>query len=693
MKDMPLSEYRIGCDIGGSFTDFILYEVATGRIETLKVATTPEAPEDGLMQGIDALAARHPGLSEGLKVLIHGTTLVINAILERKGAKTALLTNKGFRDIIETRREIRYDIYDIRQEYPKPIVERDLRLGVAGRMAPDGAEVTPVDPAEVAEVLADLKLKGIESVSICFLNAYANPEHEQQVAAVAAANGIDLSLSLSSDVLPEIREFERFTTTTLNAYVKPKVDRYLAGVETALAERGHGVPLYLMQSGGGVITAGTARQAPVRLAESGPVGGVLAARNLARLAGHPDAIAFDMGGTTAKTCLIRRGEMPITRAYEVDRVHRFRRGSGTPLAVPTVDLIEIGAGGGSIAHVDDLGRLKVGPESAVADPGPACFGRGGLLPTVTDANLVLSYLDPAEFAAGGITLDRKAAEDAIVREVADKLGLTVLEAAAAILEIVNENMSQAARIYAAENAGDLTRTAMVAFGGGGPLHAMEIARKLKVPKIIVPEAAGVFSALGFLMAEPSYEVARSYPRRLDELDEAALAEVYGDLQAQAGAIIAASAPGAPQRFSLFADLRYIGQGHQLRVPLEDLGRGAIAETFRTAYLEAYGYVYDDMQVEIVTLRVEAMAETQGPGFTPLPSDAAAPSSRKVWDQSQGAMVDTRILRFAALAPGAPEVIAGPAILIQPGATIHIGTGAEARRHAAGWLEITTGARA
>lgn len=682
-----MTEYRIGCDIGGSFTDFILYDVDGGRIDTLKVATTPEAPEDGLMQGIDMLARSHPGLSDGLKVLIHGTTLVINAILERKGARTALLTTAGFRDIIETRREIRYDIYDIRQAYPLPIVARDLRIGVQGRMAADGSEVVPVNSDEIRAVLADLVQRGIESVSVCFLNSYANPAHERQVAEIAA--GLPLSVSLSSDVLPEIREFERFTTTTLNAYVKPKMDRYLGGVERALHARGHDVPLYLMQSGGGIVTAATARQAPVRLAESGPVGGVLAARNLARLAGHPDALAFDMGGTTAKTCLIRRGEMPVTRAYEVDRVHRFRRGSGTPLAVPTVDLIEIGAGGGSIAHIDSLGRLRVGPESAVADPGPACFGRGGLRPTVTDANLILGFLDPAEFAAGGIKLDRAAAEAAIAREVAVPLGLSVTEAAVAIIEVVNENMSQAARIYAAENAGDLSASVLVAFGGGGPLHAMEIARKLKMPRIIVPDAAGVFSALGFLMAVPSYEVSRSYPRGLDDVDEAALAGVFADLQDQAATIIAAAAPGAPQRCNLFADLRYVGQGHQLRVPLDAIDRATITAAFRRDYLAAYGYVYDDMAVEIVTLRVEVMADSHGPTFAPAPGTAASETFRPVWDNALGRMVDHRILPFAAV----QGRVAGPAIIVQPGATIHVGSGAVAERHAAGWLEISIGADA
>jgi N-methylhydantoinase A len=682
-----MTDYRIGCDIGGSFTDFILYEVDSGHIETLKVATTPDAPEDGLMQGIDMLARTHPGLRDGLKVLIHGTTLVINAILERKGARTALLTTAGFRDIIETRREIRYDIYDIRQAYPLPIVERDLRLGVQGRMGADGTEVVPIDAREIAAVLTDLAARGIESVSVCFLNSYANPDHERQVADIARELGLPLSVSLSSDVLPEIREFERFTTTTLNAYVKPKMDRYLGGVERALHARGHDVPLYLMQSGGGIVTAATARQAPVRLAESGPVGGVLAARNLARLAGYPDALAFDMGGTTAKTCLIRRGEMPVTRSYEVDRVHRFRRGSGTPLAVPTVDLIEIGAGGGSIAHIDSLGRLRVGPESAVADPGPACFGRGGLRPTVTDANLILGFLDPAEFAAGGIVLDRQAAEAAIATEVAIPLDLTVTEAAVAIIEVVNENMSQAARIYAAENAGDLSASVMVAFGGGGPLHAMEIARKLKVPRIIVPDAAGVFSALGFLMAVPSYEVSRSFPRRLDSVDETALAAAFAALSAQAAAIIAAAAPGDPQRCSLYADLRYVGQGHQLRVPLDAIDRTTVAAAFRRDYLAAYGYVYDDMAIEIVTLRVEMMADSTGPRFAPAPNAVASESRRAVWDNAVGQMVDHRVLQFAAV----QGRVAGPAIIVQPGATIHVGSGALAERHPAGWLEITIGA--
>ncbi|NHN84146.1 hydantoinase/oxoprolinase family protein [Acetobacter musti] len=682
---MSPTEYRIGCDIGGSFTDFILYDASTGAVVTLKVATTPDAPEQGLTAGIDHLARQHAALPTSLKTLIHGTTLVINAILERKGARTALLTTAGFRDVIETRREIRYDIYDIRQIFPTPVIPRNLRIGVAGRIASDGTEIQPPDPCEVKTVLRRLADDGIESVAVCFINSYANPDHERQIAAIAEQAAPFLSLSLSSEVLPEVREFERFSTTALNAYVKQKVDRYLAGVEDALASRGFSVPLYLMQSGGGIVTALTARHSPVRLAESGPVGGVLATRDLARLAGYPDALAFDMGGTTAKACLIRKGEMPVTSHYEVDRVHRFKRGSGTPLAVPTVDLIEIGAGGGSIARIDDLGRLRVGPDSAAADPGPACFGRGGVLPTVTDANLLLGYLDPADFVASGIVLDPNAAYTAVQRSIADPLGIPVLQAAAAIIEIVNESMSQAARIYSAENAGDLSASVMVAFGGGGPLHAVDVARKLKMPRVIVPEAAGVFSALGFLMAAPRYETSRSYPRRLDQITDDMLTGIFDELRLQAEAVVAGAAPGAPQSHSLLADLRYVGQGHQLRVRIEQSERRIIADAFRRDYFDIYGYCCDDINIEIVTLRVEACADLPGPAFRPLShSDEPAEGERLAWDDAAGAMIPHRTLEFAAIR--AP--LEGPALVSQRGAVVRIARGCRALRHDRGWLEIT-----
>ncbi|MAC78705.1 MAG: 5-oxoprolinase [Rhodobacteraceae bacterium] len=679
-----MTGYRLGCDVGGSFTDFLLYDPATGAMETHKVPTTPDAPEKGVLQGLAELADRHPGLMARIDTLIHGTTLVINAIIERKGAVTALITNQGFRDVLETRREIRYDIYDIRQAFPVPFVPRRLRREVAGRIGPDGARIAPLDVDGLRVELQALADSGVEAVAVCLLHSYANPEHERLVAQEAATLGLTLDLSLSCDVLPEVQEFERFATTALNAYVRPKVDQYLGRLENGLAETGHDRPLFLMQSGGGVIGAGAARKAPVRLAESGPVGGVLAAGRLGQAAGARDVLAFDMGGTTAKSCLIANGQLPITRAYEVDRVHRFKRGSGTPLAVPTVDLIEIGAGGGSIARVDDLGLIRIGPDSAASDPGPACYGRGGKRATVTDANLLLGYLDPADFRAGGIVLDMDAARTAITRDVAEPLGLDPLAAASAIVAMVDESMSQAARMYAAEQGKDPALATMVAFGGGGPLHAAAVARKLGATRIVIPQAAGVFSALGFLMATPSYEVARSRPGRVDAFAPADLAGEFDALAADATAVVAAAAPGADLTRHRFAEMRYVGQGHQLRVALgDDLTPDTMTRAFADAYLAAYGYTCDDLTPEIVTLRVLVEARQDSPGFTPGLVCQTETASRAAWCARSNAMVPHRVLPFDAVTE-----LTGPALIGQPGTTILVPAGATARKAPQGWLEIT-----
>lgn len=681
---------RLGCDVGGTFTDFLIHDSVTGAITTLKVPTTPEAPEDGVMQGLATLSAQHPGLMTDLTAVIHGTTLVINAILERKGAETALIATTGFPDILETRREIRYDIYDIRQRFPAPLVPRRRRREVTERILADGSVETPLDEAQALATLRDLIADGVTSVAVCLIHAYANPTHEQGIAQLVRDNDLPLDLSLSSEVLPEIQEFERTATTAINAYVRPKVNTYLGRMEAGLARDGYARPLFLMQSGGGVIAAPAARAAPVRLAESGPVGGALAARALAEAAGYRDAIAFDMGGTTAKTCLIAAGEMPVTRAYEVDRVHRFKKGSGTPIAVPSVDLIEIGAGGGSIASVDALGLIRIGPESAAADPGPACYGLGGTRATVTDANVLLGFLDPADFLAGAMQLDLQAAEEAIGRDVGTPLGMTPLEAAAAMIAVVNENMAQAARMYVAERGGDLERAVMVAFGGGGPLHAHQVARKLGVGQILIPEAAGVFSALGFLAAAPAYEVARSRPMRLADVTPEILAETFAPLAAEAEAVVSQAAPGAAITHKQIAEMRYVGQGHQLRVPLDALEPEAIAAAFAATYRAAYGYAYDDLEPEIVTLRLAAVADqptapVAGGGAT----TEASPTTRNAWDPITGTMVAHQVLPFAAVT----DVIEGPALLSQPGATVLIGVGARAERKPGGWLAITLEARA
>ncbi|RVT84186.1 hydantoinase/oxoprolinase family protein [Rhodobacteraceae bacterium CCMM004] len=675
---------RLGCDVGGTFTDFLLQDPETGAIHALKVPTTPDAPEAGVMDGVAQLGAARPGLAADLGALIHGTTLVINAILERKGAETALIATRGFPDILETRREIRYDIYDIRQRFPQPLIARRRRREVTERMRADGSVDTPLDRDEALEVLRDLVADGVTSVAVCLLHAYANPAHERAIAELAAEHGLPLDVSLSSEVLPEIQEFERTATTAINAYVRPKIDLYLQRMEEGLRAAGYARPLFLMQSGGGVIAAPTARAAPVRLAESGPVGGALAARMLAAAAGHDDAVAFDMGGTTAKTCLIAGGEMPVTRSYEVDRVHRFKRGSGTPIAVPTVDLIEIGAGGGSLARVDAMGLIRVGPESAAADPGPACYGRGGTGATVTDANVALGYLDPADFLQGALTLDPEAAEAALLRDVGAPMGLSALEAAAAVIEVVDENMAQAARMYVAEHGGNLSRAVMVAFGGGGPLHAHTVARKLGLREILIPEAAGVFSALGMLAAPPAYEVARSRPMRLADADPAELTRAFEALAEEADSVVSEAAPGAPIRRRLMAEMRYVGQGHQLRVPLGPLEPAAIAEAFAQTYRAAYGYAYDDLEPEIVTLRLLAEAEVDLAAVAGRRDVVPAPETRRdAWDPEAREMVAHRVLPFAALSGR----IEGPALLGQPGATIRVGRGAWAERGPGGWLRI------
>ena len=512
------SVYRLGCDIGGTFTDFVLVNDHTGEFTINKCLTTPGDPSDAVEQGIQELLERTPGFMPQIEEIIHGTTLVINAIIERKGAKTGLITTRGFRDVLELGRELRYDAYDIFSEYPLPLVPRSLRHEVSERITVDGRVLEDLDELEVRRVLGNLLELGIESLAVCLINSYENPVHEKAIQDLIQQAAPDLSLSTSFEVLPQIREYERTCTTVTNAYVKPITAKYLAKLSSRLESLGFKGKLFIMLSSGGITSVETARKFPVRIIESGPTAAVIASQHYGRMFQVKDMFCFDMGGTTAKSCLIQKGQAGLVSTFEVGRVQRFKKGSGLPIQVPVVDLMEIGAGGGSIAKMSKMGLLQVGPESAGADPGPACYGRGGKNPTVTDADLVLGYLDPDYFLGGTMPLDKAASEKALEEKVAKPLGTTAVGAAFGIHDLINETMAAAAKTHIAEKGGNPNIVTISAFGGAGPVHAYGLAKKIGAPRILVPPLAGVGSALGFFTAPVAFDLTRSHRVTLDDAD-------------------------------------------------------------------------------------------------------------------------------------------------------------------------------
>jgi 5-oxoprolinase (ATP-hydrolysing) len=500
--------WRIGFDIGGTFTDFILEDRAAGTVHLHKRLTSAHDPAESALIGLDELTkAAGIGLGE-IAEIVHGTTLVTNAIIERRGAKLGLITTEGFRDILEMGTEQRYDIYDLFLGFPEPLVPRHRRLEVRERLDYKGNVVTALDEAQVRAVLDQLVSEGVAAIAVCFLHAYANDRHERRVAEIVRELHPQLSVSLSSDVVAELGEYQRCVTTCANAYVQPLMARYVERLERDLRARGFRGDLRLMHSAGGLVSPETASTVPIRLLESGPAGGGLATALFGGLAGKPDVISFDMGGTTAKACLIENGRTEVAPMMEAARVHRFKRGSGLPIKAPVIDMIEIGAGGGSIARIDEVGLLRVGPHSAGADPGPACYGNGGSEPTVTDANLALGFYDPAFFLGGRMKLDVEAARTAL-EKIAEPLGLSIEAAAEGVHAVVTEAMAAAARVHLVEKGKDPRSYAMVGFGGAGPAFAAGVARALGVREVIVPPASGAASALGFLTAPLSFETARS----------------------------------------------------------------------------------------------------------------------------------------------------------------------------------------
>lgn len=604
---------RVGIDIGGTFTDLLIFDPAAGHFHIGKTLTTADDPSRAVVDGLST-TLRAAGLApEQVRGIVHGTTLVTNAIIERKGVPTALLTTRGFRDAVEIGKEHRYDLYDIFLEMPRPLVPRRLRLELDERVLSDGSVAQPIDREQVRELAAQLVDEGIEAVAVALLHSYRNPEHEREVEEVLAEYAPELTVSTSSSVVPEIREYERTSTTIANVYVRPVVARYLGQLAESLAAMGFDGSLFVMLSSGGVCTIETASRFPIRLIESGPAAGALAASEYGRLTRTPNLLSFDMGGTTAKACIIDDGQPLTTSDFEVSRVYRFKKGSGLPIKVPVIEMIEIGAGGGSIARIDTLGLLKVGPDSAGATPGPACYGRGGTAPTVTDADLILGYLDPRYFLGGKMQLDVNAAEEAIRRDVAEPLGLSVLEAAWGIHQVVNENMANAARIHAIERGKDPRAYPVFAFGGAGPVHAFRVASILQAPQLIVPLGAGVTSTVGFLAAPLAFDFVRSYYGRLEDLDWSHVRALFDEMEREGRDILgAAGVAETEMTVQRSADLRYVGQGHEVSVPVQggDLNEN-VTDDIRTAFEEVYARLYERVasgnDVEALSWRVVVTA--------------------------------------------------------------------------------------
>ncbi len=605
---MLATPHILAVDIGGTFTDLVILDETLKRVFVSKVLTSYPDPSEAVLSGMEHLLAASDIAPEDVYRVLHGTTLVTNALIERKGAHTALITTEGFRDALEIAREGRYDIYDLGLVLPAPLVERRDRLEVPERMDSKGAVIEPLDDSALRVVCQDLLKKNVETIAITFLHAYANAEHERRAAEAVHQMLPETPLSLSHEVAPELREYERTSTTVANAYVKPLTQRYLAGLESGLQTAGLQAPLLIMLSNGGTSSVETAAAFPIRLVESGPAGGALAGAYWGRSAGFDDVLAFDMGGTTAKAILGSQGYFPITTEAEVARVHRFKRGSGLPLLVPVLDMIEIGAGGGSIAHLNELGLPVVGPESAGSVPGPACYGLGGTEPTVTDADLLLGYLNPNYFVGGAMTLDMPAAEAAI-EDLAVSLDMTAVRLAWGIHQLVNENMAGAARVHAAERGLDIRRYSMVATGGAGPVHACGVAQRLGIRTVVVPPIAGVGSAFGMLLAPISFDFARSYVAPLDELDLDILSTLYHEMEAEGRRIV--SAAGVPEgdiQTDRTADLRYAGQGHEIRIrvppgALKAAARQQLLSAFNDEYVRIYGRLCEGVPVQTVHWRV------------------------------------------------------------------------------------------
>jgi N-methylhydantoinase A/oxoprolinase/acetone carboxylase beta subunit len=602
--------YRLGCDIGGTFTDFVLLNDQTGEIKINKCLTTPSDPSDAVEQGMKELEQNAPGFIGELDEVIHGTTLVINSIIERKGAATGLITTKGFRDVLEIGREIRYAPYDTFAEFPKPLIPRRFRLEVDERIRSDGTILKALDLEEVKEVVRKLVAMGAESIAVCLLNSFENPTHEFMIRDIIEKETPKISVSISYDVLPQIREYERTSTTVTNAYVKPLTGKYLSKLSGRLESIGFKGKLFIMLSSGGITSVETAAKFPVRIIESGPTAAVIAGQYYGKLFDIPEMFCFDMGGTTAKSCLIQGGVAGVVPTFEVGRVQRFMKGSGLTIQVPVVDLMEIGAGGGSIAKVSKMGTLRVGPESSGADPGPICYGRGGKEPGVTDADLLLGYLDENYFLGGEMKLDREGARRGIEEKIAKPLGVSLIQAVWGIHDLINETMAAAAKTHIAEKGGNPKVATLTAFGGAGPVHAYGLAKKLGAPRIVVPPNAGVGSALGFFTAPRAFDLVRSHKVTLEDADFNEIEEIFKEMEAEGGKTLQKTGTEKDTKFERSVDMRFVGQGSETNTPIPEkdftkIKKEKIRRRFDEIYKKLYGRTYPDSRVEFVNFKMRA----------------------------------------------------------------------------------------
>ena len=684
---------RLAVDIGGTFTDLALDH--PGGRATIKVLTTQAEPEKGVLDGVRAILSTSGVKPADIALIIHGTTLATNAMIERKGARTALITTEGFRDVIAMGNESRYDQYDLNIVLPQPLVPRHLRLPIPERLDNTGKVLRPLDEAAVKGLIPTLKNENIESIAVGFLHAFVNPDHECRVRAILGEELPGIPVSLSCEVSPEMREWERFSTTVANAYVQPMMARYLRRLESDFKGLGVAAPLFLMMSGGGLTTIETACRFPIRLVESGPAGGAIFSAFVARQCGLARVLSFDMGGTTAKICLIDDYKPQTARTFEVARVGRFRKGSGLPLRIPVIEMVEIGAGGGSIAHVDSLGRIAVGPESAGAEPGPACYGKGGRRPAVTDANLALGRYDAGRFAGGAMKLDAAASHDALLADVGRRLGLTADMAALGVVEMVDENMANAARVHAIESGKTYEGRTLIAFGGGGPVHACRVAEKIGISRVLVPSGAGVGSAIGFLRAPVGYEVVRSLYQRFSTFDVTAVNDLLADMEAEALAVVEPARFGAPVMETRTAYMRYVGQGHEIPVPLPArvLGPEDVAE-IRAAYDNEYARFYDrpvpGSDVEIMSYAVVVATVTEDPDPVPdsgglFEPDVTADRNQLVRDTVTGDVSPWAVYARSSLPTGAR--ITGPAIVTEDETSTLVSPGWSATVNTLGYIEM------